>query len=772
MRNSNKSAAFNAAKMMKPRALPLLISAALCAPIVQAQTSGKATLEEIIVTAQKQEENIQNVPITIAVLGGEDLKSSGIDTQRALAMATPNVTVNTNANYVAPYIRGIGTQYANPGLEPSVAAYFNDVYLSRPSAGLMSFHDIERVEVLKGPQGTLYGRNTTGGAIRVITKDPTENFEAGIGGTIGNYGTKKVDFYVSGPLTDTLQGRISGMTDKNDGWIKNINDGPDMQNRDLQFIHGKLHWEPSDQFTVAFMVDYTRKRDYEGSAFAPLFTSGPENLPASVPFLGAIGNVGHDEYSGNFVHENSYDAGGAELRADYAVNDALSLISITGFRYVKFQGFADLDTSNVPLFNADTQLERTEDYSQEFQFLFNDGGKFSLNAGLYFMYESATDNFGLGGLAIDGFTGNGAFIGGDGGVEVKSGAAYGEANYAFTDEWEAVLGLRYTKETKRAQNDFYTSVQQADGTPATPYSSVLSNPEQKVSFNELSPKFQINWRPAYGVMIFANYQEGFKSGGFNMPTPAPGDVPEVSQETIKAAEIGWKTQFDRIRFNGSIFHYKLEDLQIQVTDINAGITSVKNAGSAKIDGIEADLTFAATESLQLGGGFGYQKAEFGSVPGGQYTVSCADIPAYEARGFARANTNFCFAPGPFFGLGLAEMSGNLKGNDLPQSPELSGYLRATYTQDLSGSGKIEYSTIASYTDEFSWTADNIYKEPSKTLVNANVTWHSADEKYSMGVYCTNLTDEEYATHNAPFSTGGWRVAGAPRMFGVRVGAEF
>lgn len=724
-------------------------------------------LEEVIVTAQKRQESLQDVPIAVSAFQGQELTDSGIDTQRTLSMMTPNVAINVNANYVAPYIRAVGTQYANPGLEPSVATYFNDVYISRPMGGLIQFQDIERVEVLKGPQGTLYGRNSTGGAIRLITKDPTDEFEAGAGLTLGNYSRVGVDFYASGPLGESLKGRLSGQFDSRDGYIDNISGGRDMEERDYKFIHGKLQWDAAERLTVQLGVDYSDKKDTEGTAFQPLFPGAPEQVGAA--FGGTVATE-HDEYSGNVDEENEFKAGGAQLRVDYDLNTAI-LSSITGYRYTKFIGFADLDGTSAPLFDVSTVYDRTRSYSQEFQAISNNETRWSWTAGLYYYYEQAEDNFGLGGLFIDGSVGfSNAYIGGDGDIEVESIAPYGQVAYELTEKWELLFGLRYTDETKELpENDFYVTTQGADLLPNKPFLSVIPTPEREVSFQEWSPKLQVTWRPQASVMLYAAYQEGFKSGGFNMPSPSPNPVTEVDQENLKSYEIGWKTEFERVRFNGAAFHYKLEDLQLQVTDIGGGITSVRNAGDAEVDGIEFDVIYAATAYLNLGAGMGWQDAKFGSVPNGQYFVPCAQAPSYEARGFTRVSTT-CSDLG---GLGLAELQGELKGNYLPHAPEWSGYVRATYTQELGNAGSVDYNAVLHYADNYYYTSDNLYEEPSKTLVNANITWRSIDEHYVVSVFSTNLTDEDYNTHKAPFGpSGGWKVPGPPRLYGVRFGVNF
>ncbi|MFA5633349.1 MAG: TonB-dependent receptor [Porticoccaceae bacterium] len=723
-------------------------------------------LEEIIVTAQKRAENLQDVPIAVTALQGDQLMNAGIDTQRALAMMTPNVVVNANADYVTPYIRGVGTQYANPGLEPSVGTYFNDIYISRSSAGYMTFNDVERVEVLKGPQGTLYGRNTTGGAVRIITKNPTDEFEAGVGVNLGNYNQQGADFYVSGPLTENLNGRLSGQIDKRDGFVDNIVGGNDYGDRDQFMLHGKLAWQATDNLDVRLDLDYTEKDDREGTAFLPLFPGLPEQTGAA--FGGVVSQKTH-EYSGNLDNSNEYTAGGGQLRVDYEF-DSFMVSSITGYRYTKFTGFADLDGTSAPLFDANTVLSKTENYSQEIQLASTSDSRLQWQVGIYYFEEKSNHDFGLGGAFVDADLGfPGGFVGGNGHVDIDSFAPYGQVTFDITDQWEILLGLRYTDETKKARNNFYVTTTVAPGTPSSAHIMDVPVSGQKVSFTELNPKVQLNWRPTSGIMLYASYSEAFKSGGFNLPQPAPGLITEVEQETLESFEIGWKTEFDRVRFNGAIFHYKIKDLQLQVTDLAGGITSVRNAGDAEVDGAEFDVTFAATDKLEVGAGAGWQDAEFGNVPDGQYYVPCARMPEFVARGMTPVSGT-CAALG---GLGLEEFVGNLEGNALPHAPELSGYVRANYTQPLADGSNLMFGVLVNYTDKYYYTSDNLFAEPSKTLVNANISWQSADDQYQVTLYGSNLTDEDYHSHMAPFAgSGGWRVPAPPRMYGIRFAASF
>jgi iron complex outermembrane recepter protein len=749
------------------QALSLAVAAVLAGGAVRAQE-----LEEVVVTATKRERSLQDVPVAVTSLSGADLTSVGVDSQRTLSMVTPNVAVNVNASFIVPYIRGVGTQYANPGLEPSVATYFNDAYIARPSAGFMQFSDVERVEVLKGPQGTLYGRNTTGGAIRIITKDPTDEFDAGLGVTLGNYSQTVVDGFVSGPIGDGgLKGRLAAQYETRDAWVDNIVGGADIEDREIYMVHGKLLWEPNDALRIKLSGDYTEKDDREGIAFQALFPGAPEQVAAA---FGGIVATAHDEYSGNVQVDEGDDLTqhsdfrGAELRIDYDFGPT-TLSSISAYRYTRFQGVADLDGTSLPWFEGQTVYDKTEDYSQEFQLVSNGSGPWDWILGLYYLKEDAEDNFGFTGLLLstpptptdpDGTNGLDNFVGGDGTIEIESLAPYGEISYDLTDQWEILVGFRYTDETKDVTNDFYVAQNNGRTTPISPYLVVVPVPDDTFSFNKFTPKAQVSWRPQDQMMFYATYSEGLKSGGFNMPSPSPAPVTEVNNETIKAFEIGWKTEFDRVRFNGAVFHYDIEDLQVQVTDLSGGITTVRNAGDATVDGIEGEVTFAATEYLQLDAGAGWQDAQFESVPGGNFNPPCAAAPTDPQ----------CQALG---GLGLATVIGNLEGNELPHAPPFTAYARGTYTWPLAAGGDLGFGLVVSYSDEFFYTPDNLYREPSKVLANANVGWTSPSDRFRVTAFVNNLTDEEYYTHNSPLSaTGGWKVPAPPMTYGVRLNVDF
>lgn len=728
----------------------------------QASQKTPAALQEIIVTASKRAENLQNVPIAVTALQAGELENAGINMGKALGELTPNVTIDANANFAAPYIRGVGTQYADPGLEPSVATYMDDIYISRASGGLLSFSDVQRVEVLQGPQGTLYGMNTTGGAIRIITKDPTEDFRAGLAVTGGNYQTYGGNGYVSGPITDTVRGRLAFQYDHNEGYVKNIGPGaPRLEDRDLAMVRGKLFWNVSDKLTVRLMADYQRKLDHEGQGFLSLYPGAPQ-MTAAV--LGGTPSTGFYTASTDLadVQKNHLQLGGVELRTDYDL-DTFRLSSITGWRYTTFTGYADLDTTSIPFFNGHTFLEMSRDWSQEFQALSTGDGPLTWIGGLYWFHEFGRDYSGGGGLfgQVATMVPNG-FFGGDGQVGIDALAPYGQVSYKITPEWEFVFGARYSMQHKELKgNQFFvtTATTPFGWDPATPYLATVDAPRAEFTSNTLAPKVGVTWRPLAGVMLYASYSKGYKSGGFNLPQPSPTPPNLVRDEVLKAAELGWKIELGPVRFNGAYFHYKAANLQVQVTDINSGIVAARNAAAATTNGAETLLEVAVARPLTVGAAIGYLDATFDDFPGGQISTPCVQAPA---------------TPGCGGGIvGVGNVVANLAGNRLPLAPKWSGNVHVSYNQTLpGGAGVLNLTATEAYSSSFFFTPDNVYRQPGKGLLNATIGWTSEDGHFGVHAYGTNLTAKQYVTHVAPFFAGGWYLPGPPREYGARLSYDF
>ncbi|HKT73505.1 MAG TPA: TonB-dependent receptor [Steroidobacteraceae bacterium] len=728
----------------------------------QASLKTPPALQEIIVTATKRAENLQDVPLAVTALQATELENAGVSMGKALGQLTPNVVIDANVNFVAPYIRGVGTQYADPGLEPSVATYMDDLYISRASGGLLSFSDVERVEVLEGPQGTLYGMNTTGGAIRIITKDPTKDFRAGFGVTAGNYQTYGGDGYVSGPITDAIQGRLAFQYDRNSGFVKNsVPGGLELESRDLAMVRGKLFWNLSDRLTVKLMADYQRKLDHEGQSFLSLYPGAPE-VTAAV--LGGTPSTGFYTASSDLANgqKNRLQLGGVELRTDYDL-DAFRLSSITGWRYTAFQGYADLDTTSIPFFNAHTLQEMSKDWSQELQAISTGEGPLSWIGGLYWYHEFGRDDSGGGGLfgQLATSTPNG-FFGGDGQVGIDALAPYGQLTYKITPEWEVLFGARYSVQHKELKgNQFFitTTTTPLGWDPARPYLFTADAPRAEFNSSTLAPKVGITWRPLKGVMLYATYSKGYKSGGFNLPQPSPTPPNEVQDEVLKAIEFGWKMELGSVRFNGAYFHYKANNLQVQVTDINSGIIAARNAAAATTNGAETLLEVAVAPPLTVGAAIGYLDAKFDDFPGGQISTPCVQDPA--APG---CNGNI---------VGVGNVVANLAGNRLPLSPKWSGNVHLSYSRSLPGAtGMLNLTATEAYSSSFFFTPDNVYRQPGKGLLNATIGWTSEDGHFGVHAYGTNLASKRYATHVAPLFAGGWYVPGPPREYGARLSYAF
>ncbi|WP_046194495.1 TonB-dependent receptor [Sphingomonas sp. SRS2] len=706
------------------------------------------------------------MPITVNAIGGDILARANINMQQALPQIAPNISINAFATYVSPFIRGIGSKIVNIGLDSSSSVYLDDQYMARASSGLFAFSDVERIEVLKGPQGTLYGRNAVGGAIRIITNDPKPDFSAKGAVAYGRFDRKMAEGTVNIPLTSTLAMRVTGNLDTHDGYVKNINPAfPAGQNRNMKVALGKLLWKPDDRITVLLRGDYSWKRDFADNTFLALDQTAPGNVGVA---LGGQVQTGFYTYASGLSRDKSYQgksvSRGTELRADYDFGPVV-LSSITTYRHSDNEAKADLDATSFLVLDGSATVDFSKAFTQEVQAVSSIDGPFSYTAGLFYFHERGAYGFCIMGPGV---LGVGTSLCGEQGTRTRSIAPYGEASYAVSDAIKLTLGARYTIEKKFLDyNVIYTGPSRTteDVNPDPRSASTTIEPSDTLSFKRFTPKVTLSYKASESFLSYATFTKGFKSGGFNIPAIA-APVSRVKPEDLRSFEAGFKYSSSKVRFNAAAFHYKQSDLQVSTINAATGATTVENAGKATIYGLEGDGDWALSRRLTLGGSAGWVHGTFDQYIGTSYVLS-ASLPACAAAGGLGAS-----APSPAACLGYSAVSGNFKGKRIPNTPRFTGNARIAYEVPLGDAGNLKFGANAAYASRVMQTADNLLSLHPTWLVSANATWTSSQERIFVTLFGTNLTGEHYTTDQAQSSTGGYLTVGRPREWGVRLGFKF
>jgi iron complex outermembrane receptor protein len=733
------------------------------------------TLSEVVVTAQRRSQSLQDVPIAVSVVTGDILTDSSIDQGLELPRITPGLTIVSGGGQSSPFIRGVGTSLPNLGLESSVATYLDDQYLSRPVSGYYSLNDMERVEVLKGPQGTLYGRNATGGAIRLITNDPSNDLEASGSVTTGSFSRFGADAVLNVPLGERVQARLTVDYDKNDGYVRDIATGQNLMTNDILTTRLKIKAEPSDVLTLKLTAEYSDKDDNSGGSFINLY-GAPEQLgialggQGSTSFYTAGGNGGlySDGGYGRYANWTPYDrvrGSGLQLRADLDLGFA-TLTSISGWFRSQMDEATDIDATSLPL-EADFFLEDSNSYSQEFDLVSKPGGPLTWTGGLYYYKELGRTEFDIFGSLINesfgvpdnpntgGYAG-GAALNAVGHVQVESFAPFADLTYAFTDQLEITLGARWTSEHKTLlDNHVYATNVAATG--LGPLSTIYSESGLHSDFTNFSPRVVLSYKPVAKTLFYASYSEGFKSGGINTPAFGPADT--VKPEILHAYELGWKTEIGKIRFNGEAYYYHYTDLQVQRNDLVTGGNITLNAADAQIFGVDSELLYAVNRAFEVGVGANYNHSKFLDFIGEAY------VPA--------AGTSACAAAGGGLAapcLGFALQNENFAGQQLPLAPTLTGYLREKYSLDLGNNGSVIFNSLLSYSSSYSYDPPNrLLLEPSKYLLSAGAKWKSANGHYELAAFGDNILNRRYDIYQTVTGIGAMYMPGAPRSWGLTFG---
>ncbi len=725
----------------------LTVAAALAASAASAQSPADTAegLEEIVVTAQKRAENLQDTPLAITAITGASIEQYGRDDVAALAFRSPSLAYSEAGGEAQLYIRGVGTNIFGVGADPSVAINLDGVYLGRPNMGLTQFLDVERVEVLRGPQGILYGRNATGGALNIASRMPTEEFEGYATLGFGSFSKRELKAAVSGPLNDNWSYRFAVRGSKDDGYTKDIDPrgSSKLDDNDLQALRGILRWK-NEAVTATLIGDYSEFNN-DNTSIRPLDNLG---LAQSA---GAVTPSDFHSERNNTPSFNDWQTGGITLSLDWQINDAVNLAWISGYRAWDSDFLFNTDGTEIEITRT-TFIYDTKQKSSELR-LSGDHDRVKWVAGAYWLDEekfgalglvraNQTNPMGATPILDPAFPPRSFIFLTDGTTEAY--AAFAQVDFKLTDTWTATAGVRYSDEKKTDFSRFSllnpdTELLGVFSPRPIPAATAANIKNQRLDSDAFTPKLSIQWQPNEDALYYASFTKGFKSGGFNdLQVPAT-NLP-FNPEFIKSFELGAKTEWldNRLRVNATAFHYDYTDLQ--VTAFLNGLTVTTNAANATVQGLELDVDARPIEGLSVGASIAWLDAtydEFLAVYGTCRPTNAALDPVN--------------CPNPAV---TAPRRIDAAGNTLNNAPEFKGNVYASYTYPV-GSGNLAVSTQFGYQGKVYFNNpanDPIASQSSVTLLDARAAWSNGAGNLELAVYGKNLTDEEYLHNIVQFTS--------------------
>ncbi len=694
------------------------------------EVSPSSGMADIVVVAQKRAENVQDVPIAITAVTAEQLGAAGVANTSDLTMVAPSLNVGSNAGYFLPRLRGVGNPTFGPGIENAVATFVDGVYVAAVPGTLLSLNSIERVEILKGPQGTLFGRNATGGVINIISKEPKAGFSGNGDVSYANYNTWTGNFYVTGGSDVFAADLAVRASTQGDGYGRMLPSGGQVNKLDSDVAaRASFVFKPGDTTTIHFAADYADRR-----GDLPTFRQVADELPLFGPPPSGGPWDTNNSFRSRLNLKNSY---GLTFRVNQELGN-IDFVSITGYRKVKFDINFDYDLTPTPALDLTANLN-DKSFSQEFQFISNNHSPLRWVAGLYYFWDKSGwfSEIVQQGPAIQPpfFTTNvitNSF------QKTRSVAAFGQATYDFGQGTSLTLGLRYTKDRRSVKGD--TSAIVVGGIPI----GVIQAGDASKTFSKLTWRMSLDHQFSRDIMAYASYNRGFKSGGFNatLLTDPPYD-PEV----LDAYEVGLKSElFDRhLRMNLAAFYYDYSNIQVRYFP-PSGQIGVKNGAAAKIYGLELDATALLTNRFRITGGLTWLDPHFGAFP--------------NADSFVPTGTG-----------GNAQIKVDATGNQIPFASKFTATLGGQYRAPFLG-GEVTADVNALYNDGFFTEVDDRRRQGDYLLLNAGLSWVAHNEAYSVSIWGKNLTNEavllglDGAVHGTAASYQ------PPRTYGVTLGFKF
>ena len=741
----------------------LLVGSVAVTDVAKAEESA---MDEIIVTGQFKEQSVLDIPSALDVVSGEEIRDQLLTTSHALELSTPGLTFHSVSGTSQVTLRGVGTGYAGPALGNSVSLYMDDSYISNQVGAVEVFFDMDRVEILKGPQSSLYGRNATGGAIQFLTNKP--NLDAAEGHVemgVAELETTEFDGVINVPLNDKFAVRLAGkIWDRAEGHVTNINTGDKITGYNKHTrLRGQLLYQPNDDFSAIFKYedgssqgDEPLRRQNAIGTNCVYCTDGVDGstlgwyetnqTPLSVSDNNTIREQGMNPMGGNSMRRDSTHEAFA-LSMDWAINDAWTLVSRTQLREVVSMGGQDQDASPIDYQNAFSAKSPNEpdgivyeSLTQELRLVSDLEGPFNVTAGFAYVKDDNQFAFGLSGDIF-----NAAKYSVTNFDDIDSIATYAEVYYDMTDSLTLTLGGRYTDD---------------EITHGVKYLYPGQDVSHTDKFDKFTGRMALNYRADWGS-AYASFNRGFKAGGYNSPNF--GAVERVEPEEIETFEIGAKfIVLDNLSIDLALFTYDWENLQIAIIDTGSLGISQENAAGATIDGFESSLRWVPSDMLEVGLGYSYidgQYVDYGNASG---FMASAKVDA-DGDGVADDPTL----------RGMVRTSWNLTGHRTSQTPEhsFSADIKVNFSVAAEWNGK--FVALAAYTDAYDMIPGGggpelMTIQPEKTVVNLTLDLFNENLGLGVQLFVDNATDEKYLFESQTTNYGGYQGVAFPRVFGARL----
>ncbi|WP_299694615.1 TonB-dependent receptor [Hydrocarboniphaga sp.] len=709
-------------------------------------TAPTSSIEEIIVTSQHREEKLQDVPIAITAMTADQMQAQGVVNAFDIGKITPGFSTNRVVGFGTPFMRGVGTTNVLAGDEPSVATYIDGFYQGLGIAAQLPFNNVERIEVLKGPQGTLYGRNAVGGLVNIITRAPQSEF--GVNGSAGysNYDTWTGNAYITGGLSDSVAADLAVTTqDQGKGFNKNILNGKHYGTNDYLAVRSKVAIDLGDNDKLTLGAEYADSKNNLANVNSV--------APGTTPLAHGNGEIYSDqphEFAGNIDPRFDVEQYGVNAKLDLDV-DFANFVSLTQYRHLINHNAVEGDGTSsdgvlvgmqddatgtpqlvipVSFFYVDKQAIRFA--TQEFQLISKSGGPFKWITGTFFQ----TSKDGYEPLNINFYTAAPPLAIIERWQKTLAVAAFAQGTYTFENGLSITEGVRYSAEKKSIGGDI--SQLNAEG------GYDVASGDQSTWFRSFTFRLAADYHINDRLMVYATANKGFKSGLFNEQNI---DNPAVKPETLYAYEIGFKADpLDYLRVDGSVYYYDYRGIQTFIT-APSGLTFLQNAGSAEMYGAELSLEVTPAKGFSVRSGIGLENATYDKFPQAQVYMA------------SDSGGNYPTAM-------------DVSSNDVIRTPKVTANLGASYVFEVGAAGNVALNASVAYSDSFYWDLANEFKQDAYALVDLSAMYTTPNDRWSLTVWGKNVTDKDYLIYYNPQQRYDAVAWGDPATYGATVGFKF